>query len=158
MAAQDGGEDEVRQSDVAVFVHYVWATWDRLPLLVGEVEQRVYRAIEAKCKGLKVEVVALGGIEDHVHLLVRLPATLAVADLAKHVKGASSHLATNEIAPEHFFKWQGAYGAFSVSLGQISKVQSYIAHQREHHRVGNLNPQWESFLEPAVITEGLPTT
>ncbi len=133
----------VRRSDVAVFVHLVWGTWDRLPLLVGEVERGVYRALEGKCRELGADLVAIGGIEDHVHLLVRLPATLAVADLVKHLKGASSHLVTHRIAPDAFFKWQGAYGAFSVSLDDRLAVRHYILTQRAHHTAGTLNADWE---------------
>jgi putative transposase len=133
----------MRRTRVALFAHLVWGTWDRLPLLVGETQRRVYRCIEATCVEMGAEVVALGGIEDHVHLLARLPATLSVADLVKQVKGASSHLATHEVAPDAFFKWQGGYAAFSVGQGQLEPICDYIAHQREHHRVGSLIPEWE---------------
>jgi len=133
----------MRRTRIALFAHLVWGTWDRLPLLVGETQRRVYRCIEATCVEMGAEVVALGGVEDHVHLLARLPATLAVADLVKRVKGASSHLATHEVAPDTFFKWQGAYAAFSVGQGQLEPIREYIAHQREHHRVGSLVPEWE---------------
>ena len=66
----------VRQAGVALYIHAAWATWDRLPLLVDEVERAAHRALAAKCHELGAEVVALGGIEDHVHLLVKLPAAL----------------------------------------------------------------------------------
>jgi putative transposase len=133
----------MRRTRVALFVHLVWGTWDRLPLLLGETKRRVYRCIEATCVELGVEVLALGGVEDHIHLLARLPATLAVADLVKQVKGTSAHLATHEVAPDSFFKWQGGYAAFWVDQRQLEPIREYIAHQREHHRVGSLIPEWE---------------
>jgi REP element-mobilizing transposase RayT len=82
-------------------------------------------------------------VEDHVHLLVRLPATVAVAKLAQQVKGASAHLITHVIAPDRFFKWQGAYGAFSVSPRDLDAVCAYIHHQREHHAAVSLIAEWE---------------
>ncbi len=134
----------MRQAGTAIYIHIVWATWDRLPLLLGELERRTHRAIAAKCAELGGKLVALGGVEDHVHLLVGLPATISLAEFVRQVKGASSHLATHEAHPTHgFFKWQGAYGAGSVSPGSLPEVSAYIAHQREHHAANTLQPEWE---------------
>ena len=127
-----------------MYVHVAWATWDRLPLLVGDVERRVHRAISAKCREMGAEVVALDGVEDHVHLLVRLPPSLSLAQLVGQVKGSSSHMATHEIDPHpEFFKWQGAYGAVSVSPRALPDVRDYIAHQKTHHAEHSLMPEWE---------------
>ncbi len=112
-------------------------------MLVGEIERRVYRSIAATCEELGTEIVALGGVEDHVHLLACLPATLTIADVVKQVKGSSAHLMTHKVAPDTFFKWQGGYAAFSVSLGHLEVVRDYIARQKEHHRNGSLIPEWE---------------
>jgi REP element-mobilizing transposase RayT len=109
-----------------LYLHCVWGTWDRLPLITPQVESRLYAAILAKCKELKCELIALGGVEDHVHLLVRIPTTLAVAALLKEVKGVSSHLMTHKITPDEFFKWQGAYGAFTVNKDGVETVAKYI--------------------------------
>ena len=137
----------MRDARVAVFVHLVWATWDRLPFLSAEIAPAVYRAIGAKCQELKAEVIAIGGVEDHVHLLVRLPATLTVADLAKHVKGASAHLVNAQLGVERPFRWQGSYSAFSVDPDRLDRVVTYIAHQHEHHRTGTLYTPWEPTAE-----------
>ncbi len=131
------------RTQVAVFVHIVFGTWDRLPLLDEEIRRHVYHAVGAKCQELGAQVLALGGVEDHVHLLVRLPATLAVADLVKHVKGSSSYLVTHQLGPGQPFKWQAAYGASSVSPRQFTPVCDYIARQREHHAAGSLVAEWE---------------
>jgi putative transposase len=135
----------MRKPQVAVYLHLVWATWDRLPLLQGDVQRQVYRAIGARCEELGVQIAALGGVEDHIHLLVLLPVTLSIADLVKYIKGSSSHLLAQHILKQQdgFFKWQGAYGAFSVSPHDKSKVVEYITHQREHHQLGSLNVSWE---------------
>ncbi len=122
----------------------MWATWDRLPLLTGTIEREVYRAIGTKCNELNAEVIAIGGIEDHIYLLVRMPATVTIADLVGQAKGASAHLATHKLLPQdQFFKWQGAYAAFSVSLEDVPRISTYIAHQREHHAIGTLTAAWE---------------
>ncbi len=126
-----------------LYLHCVWGTWDRLPLITPQVERRLYEAIAKKAHELKCDVLALGGIEDHVHLLVRLPTTLSVADLLKGVKGASSHLMTHEIAPTEFFKWQGAYGAFTVSKSNVAAVSDYVLNQKTHHQNRQVIEEWE---------------
>ena len=136
----------MRRSLVAVYVHLIWATWDRLPLLDEPIEREVYRAIEAKATELNAETLAIGGVEDHVHLLVRLPATITIADLVQQVKGASAHLVTHELRPGEFFQWQGAYAAFSVSQRQIKTAKAYIAQQKEHHADGSSAVQWETAI------------
>ena len=133
----------MRQTRVAVFVHLVWATWDRLPLVSDAISGSVYRTIGASCARCGAEIVALGGTEDHVHLLVRLPATLTVAELVKAVKGSSAHLVTHDLKPGDFFKWQGSYGAFSVSPDHVATVNDYIARQAEHHAGGTVVVEWE---------------
>lgn len=131
-----------------LYVHLVWATWDRLPLLVGEVERQVYRSLKATCVALHAEVKALGGIVDHVHVVVRVPAMLAIADLVKHLKGSSSHMVTHKVAPDTFLKWQGAYGAFSVVAHSLSIVCSYALNQKDH-RLGTLVAAYELPMQSA---------
>ena len=126
-----------------LYIHCVWGTWDRLPLITPQVERRLYAAILAKCHELKCEMIALGGVEDHIHLLVRFPTTLAVATLLKEVKGASSHLMTHEVTPGEFFKWQGAYGAFTVNKDGVKAVADYIHNQKTRHSEQRMVEDWE---------------
>ena len=132
------------------YLHCVWATWDRRPLITPRIEQAVYAAILDKCRELKCGCLAIGGMPDHMHLLVQLHTTVAVADLLKEVKGASSHLITHQVAPGEFFKWQGAYGAFTVSRDNVSAVKAYIERQKEHHARNDLWVEWEQ-----TVIEGL---
>ena len=133
-----------------LYLHCVWATWDRLPLLTPEVESAVFAAIHAKCRELQCEPLALGGMPDHVHLLVRITTTLCVADLVKGVKGSSSHLQTQHLNQNSFFKWQGAYGAFTVSPDVIPAVKAYIENQKQHHALGGLWEEWENTFISAL--------
>ena len=132
-----------RAAYTELYVHLVWGTWDRLPLLVPGLREQVYACIAAECRSCGADVLALGGVEDHVHLLVRLPTTISIADLVQCVKGASSHLSTHQLAPGSFFKWQGGYAAFTVSKSVVPRVRNYIAHQAEHHHTGSLHREAE---------------
>ncbi len=132
-----------------VFVHLVWATWDRAPLLIGDTRKAAYRAIGAACAALNAPVIALGGVADHVHLLVQLPTTLNVALLVKEVKGSSGHmLAKQAMTSDQFFKWQGSYGAFSVSPHELDVVANYIRRQEEHHATNDVVARWELLEQP----------
>ena len=133
----------MRSPYTQLYLHIVWATWDRLPLITEAIKPRLYAAIAAKCRELKCVPLAIGGIADHVHLLVRLHTTVAVATLVKEVKGASSHLVTHEITPDQFFKWQGSYGALTLRKSEAPDVQAYIERQVEHHATADLWEEWE---------------
>jgi REP-associated tyrosine transposase len=133
----------VRAPFTRLYIHCVWATWDRLPLITSVLERAIGRILLAKARELQCDVVALKGMPDHFHLLMRIPTTICVADLVKEVKGASSHFATHEVTPGRFFKWQGGYGAFSVSPEQVPTVRSYVERQEAHHTGNHVKPEWE---------------
>ena len=130
-----------------LYVHCVWATWDRLPLITPDYEAQIYASIAAKCRELGCEPLEIGGIEDHMHLLVQIPPTVAVSMLIKEVKGLSSHLMTHVLQPGVFFRWQGAYGAFSVSHDAMPHVVEYIRNQKTHHSEQRLLAEWERWEE-----------
>jgi putative transposase len=136
------------ESYTRVYVHLVWATWDRLPLITEVIRDDLYHIMLAKCQALGAKPLALGGVEDHVHLLVRLPAMVALARLVGEIKGASAH-AVNGRDPLHAFKWQGSYGAFSVAEGDIARVQHYIRHQAEHHHDLTVCDEWRLMEQSA---------
>lgn len=128
----------MRRPWTQLYVHLVWATWDRAPLLVPALVQPVYACIMEECGKLEAEAIAVGGTDDHVHVLARFPTTLAIAELAKQIKGSSSHLATHRLAFGQPFKWQGAYGAFTISKLEAPAVREYILNQLGHHERGDL--------------------
>lgn len=130
-------------SHVAIFVHLVWATWDRQPLLTPELAPRVQRVVADKAQECGATVLAIGGVEDHLHLLVRLPATVTIATLMKQIKGGSAYFIAHHLAPGSNFRWQGSYGAFSIGRQQIGAVCAYIARQREHHATNAPLVHWE---------------
>jgi REP element-mobilizing transposase RayT len=96
-------------------------------------------ADEARALGCPWTVV--GGVEDHVHLLCAMPATVAVADLMRHLKGWTAR-AVNMRRPDSL-RWQGGYGAFSVSPADLAHVEAYVRNQPDHHRTADLRDAWE---------------
>ncbi|HEX8394524.1 MAG TPA: IS200/IS605 family transposase [Longimicrobium sp.] len=122
-----------------LYVHLIWATWDRLPLIDEEIRAPVYRAIAEQARRAGCEAMAVGGIADHVHVLVQMSTAVSVGDVVKSMKGGSSHLAPRVLRPGAFFKWQGSYGAFSISRTHVPAVSAYIHNQERHHAENRLS-------------------
>ena len=122
-----------------LFYHFVWATWDRTPLLTGEVEEQAYALIRQQCTTLDAKVIAIGGVENHVHLLVSLPVTLNIVDFIKPVKGVSSRVLNETFGrPAWSFKWQGRYGAITVCPSHVGLIRGYVGGQKRRHADGTL--------------------
>ncbi len=135
------------KNKLCVCVHFVWATWDRSPLITEDIERGLYRYIKTVCGEDKCKVLAVGGMPDHVHLLILLSSTVTLADLMKHVKGGSSRCVSAALKPGAWFAWQGSYGAFSVSRRDIAKTVQYIECQKQRHAEGTLWPGAEESSE-----------
>jgi REP element-mobilizing transposase RayT len=147
MADQRSRANRLRSPLPQVFLHLVWGTRFRRPLLTPELRRPVYACIIKVCQELGADVLAIGGIEDHVHVLVKFPMNLAIGTFVGRMKGVSSHLVNHVLAPGGHFRWQGAYGAFSVSRRALGILKRYIAQQELHHRRGTIYPAAEQTHE-----------
>ena len=92
----------------------------------------------------------IGGVSDHVHLLVGLKATHRLADVLREIKAVSSRWVHEEVGVGQF-AWQEGYGAFTVGATQLGTVGDYIARQEEHHRVKTFQEEYREFLERAGV-------
>jgi putative transposase len=133
-------------SKVVVHVHFVWSTWHRRPMLTGPLEAIVHEAIAAGCIKEQCAALAVGGMPDHVHVLVRLSQTVSLARLAGVLKGTSSSVARS-MEPDRPFRWQRGYAAFSVSPEDVPEVEAYIHNQKSHHAGGALLPAIEESVD-----------
>ncbi len=130
-----------------LYLHLVWATWDRLPLITPELRVPVYQALHEQANRIGCEMIAVGGIQDHVHVLLKMPTTVAIAEIVKRLKGGSTHVVTHAVQPGSFFKWQGSYGAFTVSRTHVPMVRAYVLNQERHHRESRLSRALERMSE-----------
>lgn len=119
------------RSYASLFIHIVFSTKGRTPSLTGAFADRLFAYMGGIVKGMGAMPLLINGPADHVHLLVSMPAKVAVAELVRVVKANSSKWAHGE---QFQFEWQSGYGAFSVSSSKQQEVQDYIASQQEHHR------------------------
>ena len=112
----------------------VWHTKDNAPVLVGSIEKHLYGFLRDRARqtpGLYSHDI--GGIEDHVHLVVSVPPTLLISDWIGQMKGSSSHYINHRIAKCHLLDWQTGYGVVSFGTADLPWVISYVQNQKQHH-------------------------
>lgn len=133
----------MRRSKIEHYIHLVWTTKDRDPCLTPELERAVHHCLSNQAERMKCVVRAIGGMPDHVHMVIWLPATLSVAELVKNLKGTSSAFINDEQRHESHFRWQEGYAVFSVSRSHLAAVTAYVLNQKQHHAEETLRPTWE---------------
>ena len=116
-----------------LYYHLVWATKNREPVIVEALEASLYSYLVHKASELGVFVYAANGWVDHMHLIVAIPPALAVADVAKRLKGASSHEMNRAHGVQTAFAWQRGYGALSLGERQRPDAEAYVRRQKAHH-------------------------
>lgn len=131
------------QSFGSLHCHFVFSTKQRRPTLGDEWRPRLYEYIGGILRSQSNCLVAAGGTPDHIHLLVSLCRTLAIADVVRLIKANSSAWIHDTLELSEF-QWQNGYGAFAVSYSNLETVKRYLANQRRHHSRMSFQ---EEFLE-----------
>jgi putative transposase len=129
-----GGVRPMPQSFAQLYIHAVFSTKERATLIDPSWEPRLYDVIGGILKSVKCSLLAAGGVEDHVHLLISLARDVSVSDALRNVKTDSSKWIHETFPSLADFHWQTGYSAFSVSQSQLGALKRYIANQKEHHR------------------------
>jgi len=130
----------------SLHVHCVFSTKDRESWIKGDVEQRLWSYIGGIIRKNHMISRCVGGAPDHIHVLISLPASLAVSKAVQLIKGGSCKWIHDTLSAMTSFRWQNGYGAFSVSTSHVPEVMAYIANQREHHRTRTFQEEYLSFL------------
>ena len=119
---------------VRLIVHAVFSTKKRLPYLVEHRRDEVFSYMGGILREIRCDSLAINGMADHVHVVFRLPATLAVANVMEILKSNSSKWIHEDRILQRAFEWQRGYAAFSVSQSTLDHVLQYVANQSVHHR------------------------
>jgi REP element-mobilizing transposase RayT len=131
-----------------VVIHCVFSTKDRWDSIPGELLERLRLYCVGIGKNHDIPVLSAGGTANHVHPLMALPATIALAKAVQILKVNSSRW----IATHSFdFAWQEGYGAFSVSASNLGAAKRYIEHQREHHAKHSFEDEFVSLLRESGV-------
>lgn len=134
-------------SFISNLMHCVFSTKERRPFITPEIQTRLFQYIGGIARENKMKLLAAGGVDDHVHLLVSFPSTISVAKGMQLIKGGSSKW-VHETFPKHsVFAWQEGYGAFSISVSDVQRTIEYINHQPEHHGKMDFKTEFLAFLK-----------
>ena len=127
--------------------HIVYSTKFRKPVIEKSWQDDLYGYVGGIIRDHKGTLLCMGGVRDHVHLLAKLSATIAVSDMLRLIKSNSSKMVNETMTPRIPFEWQPGYAAFSVSESQYPDVRKYILNQEEHHRKKSFEEEFIELLE-----------
>jgi len=134
------------QSLCNVLVHVIFSTRSRIHYIKPAIRKDLHAYLAGIVRTMKCECYRVGGVEDHVHLAVRLHSTVTVAQLIEKLKSNSSKWAKDKGPGLELFSWQNGYGAFSISPHYKDQLVSYIENQEEHHQAVTFQEEFRGFL------------
>jgi REP element-mobilizing transposase RayT len=135
---------------LSLHVHVVFGTKHQRPLITAEWRERLHAYLGGAARTLDAIPEAVGGVADHVHLLLGLRATHRLADILRDVKRASSAW-VHETIGDRQFEWQDGYGAFTVSASLLETVKQYITCQETHHRQRTFQQEYVELLRRSGV-------
>lgn len=117
----------------SLLVHYIFSTKNRERSIPEGVQPRLWSYMDGIARKNRMKALAIGGVEDHCHLLISLPTNLDVAHAIQLIKAGSSKWMHEEVGRKRF-AWQENYGAFTIGVSQVIATVKYINTQKEHHK------------------------
>jgi putative transposase len=139
------------QSLVRNYLHIVFSTKHRQPLIYPTIETELYQYIGGICNNLECFPIKIGGHSDHIHILCVLSKKLALIKLLEEMKSHSSKWVKTKDDRLKNFYWQDGYGAFSINPSEIDVVKAYIENQHEHHKKKSFQDEYRAFLKKYKI-------
>jgi REP element-mobilizing transposase RayT len=130
----------------SLLFHCVFSTKERRKIIPEELQERLWAYMGGIAREHEMKALALGGMDDHVHILLSLPTSKAIANAMREIKAGSSRW-MHETCNLPDFEWQEGYGAFSIGQTQIDSTVAYIARQKEHHRKRDFQAEFVAFLK-----------
>ena len=135
------------QSLVKNYIHIIFSTKYRIPLILDSIQTELYSYIGGICKQLDCYPIKIGGFIDHVHILCMLSKKVPLVKLLEEITAHSSKWIKTKDDTFSKFYWQNGYGAFSVNPDEIDKVIAYIENQKEHHSKKTFQDEYRVFLK-----------
>lgn len=127
--------------------HIVFGTKHRRKTIHNTFQERLYQYMGGTIRGLDGHLIEIGGVEDHVHLLVNFSPKKSLADNIRDLKANSAKWVNEQKFSIDRFEWQKGYSAFTVSYSAVQSVREYIQNQTEHHRVKSFQDEYIEFLK-----------
>jgi REP element-mobilizing transposase RayT len=145
-------------SFVSCLLHVVFSTKERRRFITPTLQEQLWPYLGGIARNNKMKAAKIGGVQDHVHILLSLPATLDIAKAVQLLKGSSSKWVHETFPDQRTFEWQKGYGAFSIGISGVADTVAYIESQAEHHKRISFQEELASILrkhgiefEPAML-------
>ena len=132
---------------IKVWIHLVWSTKNRVPLLTDAIRPTVFQHIQKKKKKKGIFLDFINGYREHVHCLISLGADQTIAEIVKLIKGESSHWINKNGIIRQKFEWQHEYFAVGVSESLLDKTRDYIQNQEAHHSRKGFDEEFDLMLK-----------
>jgi len=129
-----------------LLVHITFSTKSRAAIIPEAIGPDFYAYIGGICRRMESPLLTMGGVADHVHMLVSLGKTVALSDLMLNIKRDSSKWMKEKDAAFGTFGWQDGYFAFSIGESGVDALRAYIANQKEHHKTIDFKDEMRAFL------------
>jgi putative transposase len=130
-----------------MWVHLVWATKKREPVLGKDTRKNIFLHIKENALTKNIHIDFINGYLDHIHILVSLNADQTIANIVQLIKGESSYWINKNKLTIQKFEWQDDYFAVSVSESAINSVREYIKNQEEHHKKKTFQQEYDEFVD-----------
>jgi putative transposase len=130
-----------------IWIHAIWATKKRQPIILPKIEDQVYRFINREFTDAGCPVKIINGMPDHIHCLFLLNRNKSISDIIKQVKESSAHYINDQNLTSGRFAWQTGYAAYSVSESVLEKTYSYIQNQKAHHAQKTFEQEYAELLK-----------
>jgi putative transposase len=134
-------------SYLKIWVHLVWSTKNRQPLLSKEIRSILFPHIKKNAQQKGIYIDFINGHIDHIHILISLNKEQSIGSIVQLIKGESSYWINQQKLTTEKFRWQDQYFAVSVSESGINKVREYIKTQEEHHKKKTFQQEYEEFMQ-----------
>lgn len=134
-------------SYVRLLVHVVFSTRERQHFITPELQERLFPYLAGIAEHNGFQALAVGGVADHVNVVLQLPSTLSVAKAVQLLKGSSSRWIRDTFPLHDGFGWQEGYGAFSLGASQLNRTVAYVRNQAEHHQATGFQEEYLRFLD-----------
>ena len=130
--------------------HCVFSTKGREKVIAPEFQERLWAYMGGIAREHGMKAIAVGGTDDHVHILLLLPSSVTISEAMRKIKAGSSHW-LHETCGQTGFEWQLGYGAFTIGWSQVDATVAYIAGQQEHHRRRDFQAEFLAILKQHEI-------
>ena len=134
-------------SYVSSYFHCVFSTKERRPQITSDLRERLWPFLGGIARQNQMKAIEIGGMPDHVHILLSLPSTVSIAKAMQLIKGGSSKWVHDTFSEHRLFNWQVKYGAFGVSVSLLERTIQYIRNQENHHRKMTFQEEFLALLK-----------